>query len=539
MADGILYFPPKNKSATFVAGYIPDTTQGSNATATTLACLYPDGTEYSLDGLTITGYFEDRRTETVYGISGTLAGSGNEITWTRSAADVGASGRFNLWFEVTDGSTTERSFMLEWDVFAVPGYDGATPDEASGLITAEQLAWLVAAKAQVPNGSHVATRDIDGVAGNLAELDAEGNAVDSGYTVIDEDDMVSDSATAVPTQQSVKAYVDDTSPDPAGTLSISSVNQDSPTQTHAIITSSNPGESAAILASDTSGQLTLPIFNASDGGGFYQSGIKILYVDREAGAAYSNVVFGVEAGSPGVAGLNESTWIGYRAGNSTTTERQTAIGAQAGENNSGTNQTGVGFFAGRNNTGNAATVVGSYAGNGNGGINLVALGYQAGSGNTGASSTMVGYQAGLNNTHNNVIALGAYSRPSKSNQLAIGGQVDLNINYINAVTVVSGTAGGAFEGLGTSSTTSNTQIARIAWSWNVNTHATREGALTLYASDYGGERNLFRGVANGTEPEIGFYGVAPVARQLLATGVGATADDIITALQNLGLVKQA
>lgn len=37
---------------------------------------------------------------------------------------------------------------------------------------------------------------------------------------------------------------------------------------------------------------------------------------------------------------------------------------------------------------------------------------------------------------------------------------------------------------------------------------------------------------------IGFYSTAPIARQVLATGVGATVDNVITALQNLGLVSQ-
>ncbi len=37
---------------------------------------------------------------------------------------------------------------------------------------------------------------------------------------------------------------------------------------------------------------------------------------------------------------------------------------------------------------------------------------------------------------------------------------------------------------------------------------------------------------------LAFYGVTPVARQLLATGASHTVDDVITALQNLGLVRQ-
>lgn len=39
--------------------------------------------------------------------------------------------------------------------------------------------------------------------------------------------------------------------------------------------------------------------------------------------------------------------------------------------------------------------------------------------------------------------------------------------------------------------------------------------------------------------KIGFHGATPVARQLLATGAGATVDDVITALQNLGLLRQS
>ncbi len=39
--------------------------------------------------------------------------------------------------------------------------------------------------------------------------------------------------------------------------------------------------------------------------------------------------------------------------------------------------------------------------------------------------------------------------------------------------------------------------------------------------------------------QIGFYGVSPISRPTLATGSGATVDDVITALQNLGLVKQS
>lgn len=39
--------------------------------------------------------------------------------------------------------------------------------------------------------------------------------------------------------------------------------------------------------------------------------------------------------------------------------------------------------------------------------------------------------------------------------------------------------------------------------------------------------------------QVGFYGTTPAAQQVLATGASHTVDDVITALQNLGLVKQS
>lgn len=53
-----------------------------------------------------------------------------------------------------------------------------------------------------------------GTADNLLKWNGDGDAVDSGYAAIDEDNMSSNSATKLPTQQSVKAYVD-AKPEPA------------------------------------------------------------------------------------------------------------------------------------------------------------------------------------------------------------------------------------------------------------------------------------------------------------------------------------
>lgn len=53
---------------------------------------------------------------------------------------------------------------------------------------------------------------VTGTAGSnneIAKWDANGDLVTAGVSILDEDDMASDSDTAIPTQQSVKAYVDD------------------------------------------------------------------------------------------------------------------------------------------------------------------------------------------------------------------------------------------------------------------------------------------------------------------------------------------
>lgn len=70
----------------------------------------------------------------------------------------------------------------------------------------------------------------------------------------------------------------------------------------------------------------------------------------------------------------------------------------------------------------------------------------------------------------------------------------------------------------------------------------RSAALTLAVTDgiglnVGTTTGFKLGTATGQK--LGFWGVTPVVQQVLATGGGATADNIITLLQTLGLCKQA
>jgi hypothetical protein len=64
------------------------------------------------------------------------------------------------------------------------------------------------------------------------------------------------------------------------------------------------------------------------------------------------------------------------------------------------------------------------------------------------------------------------------------------------------------------------------------------GKLVLSGAALEGDVTITGGLAH-TGGGLGFYGTAIILQQTLPTGAGKTVDNVITALQNLGLVKQA
>jgi hypothetical protein len=94
-----------------------------------------------------------------------------------------------------------------------------------------------------------------------------------------------------------------------------------------------------------------------------------------------------------------------------------------------------------------------------------------------------------------------------------------------------------------SSTTANRLAAEEQALWATATDASRKGRWVAGAHDAstssGSPREGIRVESDGTQALLGFYGVAATARQLLATGAGHTVDDVIAALQALGLVRQS
>lgn len=114
-------------------------------------------------------------------------------------------------------------------------------------------------------------------------------------------------------------------------------------------------------------------------------------------------------------------------------------------------------------------------------------------------------------------------------------------------TLTTGTAadgiGANFDFLVQTSGGSSTAAGRVRGAWAVATTGAQIGEVALEAYDYNSSSVARTGVvvrasAAGVA-HLGFYGVTPTARQLLATGAGASVDDVITALQTLGLVKQS
>ena len=112
----------------------------------------------------------------------------------------------------TSGTFATDLTAVKWEVYI--GADAGIINQAAVAITGGTIAGLTSLQLGADT-VHTGTTgaDVDlvsgtaGTDGNLAQWNADGDVVD-GPDVLDEDDMTSDSATAVATQQSIKAYVD-------------------------------------------------------------------------------------------------------------------------------------------------------------------------------------------------------------------------------------------------------------------------------------------------------------------------------------------
>ena len=89
---------------------------------------------------------------------------------------------------------------------------------------------------------------------------------------------------------------------------------------------------------------------------------------------------------------------------------------------------------------------------------------------------------------------------------------------------------------GQDSTVDDELIGRLGITFDDVTSTTEDSTMYFLVKEGGSNKIPITITGNA----LGFYhNTVPVAQQTLATGTGATADNIITALQNLGLVKQS
>lgn len=146
---------------------------------------FPDDvtTPTGLTGGTITGVMTDENGETTE-ISGTLSVvDATHFSWAKSAGDSGTAGTFTFILKAIVSSVDTYTLPGTLEVITNPAVTGTQNDPLVSIPT-DDADW-------------VATSADGGALGTAAYIDT-----------IDEDDMASDSDTAVPTQQSVKAYVD-------------------------------------------------------------------------------------------------------------------------------------------------------------------------------------------------------------------------------------------------------------------------------------------------------------------------------------------
>lgn len=93
----------------------------------------------------------------------------------------------------------------------------------------------------------------------------------------------------------------------------------------------------------------------------------------------------------------------------------------------------------------------------------------------------------------------------------------------------------------------STMVITPASGQNLNLYA-QSGGSSCYVNiplHFGDGFNISTGTSTGTKigasttQKIGFWNAAPVVQQVLATGGGATVDNVITLLQTLGLCRQS
>lgn len=261
------------------------------------------------------------------------------------------------------------------------------------------------------------------------------------------------------------------------------------------------------------------------------------------GASYNVAIGRVSLFSMLTASYNVAVGCAALYSNTTGSNNIAVGGGALYSNTTGSNNVAIGFRAGRFQADGATSLtdpensiyIGDQCrGYDNTDTNVIVIGYTAIG--LGANTTVIG-----NTSTTAATIYGAHlANLTDATTNALVPMLTLTKNVTGAGVGAAG-LGPALVFQAESSTTDGVQQARIAALWNDATHATYKADLVGYASDSGGEREIWRGRGSGSAAAIGFLGATPAARIAhvpdAKTDYGAgdldTEGEVITAINTL------
>ena len=371
-----------------------------------------------------------------------------------------------------------------------------------------------------------------------ANITSSGLQIGSGArvtTILDEDNMATNSATALATQQSIKAYVDSQSGGSGGASAIGDLDDvlmdatnfvdgfllqpesdgSAPTTGTLNSATGNIGLGVDVFNTLTEGDYNVGIgYQASDS---LTTGYENVHIGYQAGQANNvgakNVFVGSGAGYSDANGIL-GVAIGYRACYSGGLNYGVAVGGEANYS-AGSNATAVGYRAHKSHTGSFNVAIGREAldASGSGGYNVAIGGRHAlGAVSSGARNIGIGYQAadGFDTESDNIaigydalggsvaggeqnIAIGNYTLDaltSADNNVAIGHSAGSSLTTQGSNVMIGWEAGKS------STSTQSTYVGYYAGINNLSNYNTAIGAEAMMTyGDKTAERNVAIGNA--------------------------------------------
>lgn len=154
-----------------------------------------------------------------------------------------------------------------------------------------------------------------------------------------------------------------------------------------------------------------------------------------------------------------------------------------------------------------------------------------------SGATTMGWHGGTGNTHVGASYQIGFTTSGVTGTFDMGfGRTGNDAIYLRAQRTTS--VGPTLTYQGNSTTTAGRAMLDAVYSWATATDASRKARATYSVYDTAA-RECMRFEASGSASMLSFHGSAAVAQQVLATGAGASVDNVITLLQLLGLCKQS